>query len=215
MKKNLDLSLYLVTDPKLSLPHSVEDIVKLAVAGGVTAVQLREKETSTKEFMEIAYRLKKVLENTDIPLIINDRVDIALAIDADGVHLGQNDMPYNEARKLLGNEKIIGLSVESIEQALEANRFNVDYLGISPIFTTPTKNELKTEWGIDGLRKLRSQTDHTLIAIGGINASNAQAILEAGADGLAVVSAICSAKYPEQATRELKNIIQQTKRKKQ
>ncbi|MCX8010774.1 MAG: thiamine phosphate synthase [Ignavibacteria bacterium] len=212
MKNKFDLSLYLVTDRKLSEPRNVEEVVELAIQGGVTAVQLREKEISTRKFLETAINLKKMLQPKNIPLIINDRIDIALAIDADGVHIGQEDMPYKEARRILGDEKIIGLSIETFEQAKEAEKLDVDYLGVSPIFQTPTKNELKTEWGIEGLRKLRQNTHHKLIAIGGINANNAQAVLEAGADGIAVVSAICSAQDPKQAAKDLKDIILKTKR---
>jgi thiamine-phosphate pyrophosphorylase len=145
-------------------------------------------------------------------LIINDRIDVALAIGADGVHIGQHDTPYEDARRLLGSHAIIGLSVESVEQATEAENLDVDYLGVSPIFSTPTKTDIATEWGIEGLRLLRSNTRHILVAIGGINASNAQTVVEAGADGLAVVSAICASPDPECSSRELKTVIERTRK---
>lgn len=206
-----DFRLYLVTDRNLSSPRSVDEIVRLTVRGGVTAVQLREKETSTREFIALARKIKELLANTHIPLIINDRVDVALAIDADGVHLGQSDMPYTDARRILGKEKIIGLSVETLDQALEAEKLDVDYLGVSPVFQTPTKTDVHTAWGLDGLKHLRSLSHHTLVAIGGINASNARAVLEAGADGLAVVSALCAAPDPYAAAQELRSIIDSVK----
>jgi len=199
--------LYLVTDRSLSLGRPLEEIVDAAVRGGVSAVQLREKTASTAEFISLALRLHAGLKPKRIPLIINDRVDVALVAGADGVHLGQDDMPYGEARRLLGPRAIIGLSVETEDQALEAERLDVDYLGVSPIFPTPTKTDTKTPWGLEGLRRLRERSRHSLIAIGGVNATNARQVIEAGADGLAVVSAICSALDPERAARSLRDII--------
>jgi thiamine-phosphate pyrophosphorylase len=215
MKRQRDFSLYFVTDRKLSLPRTVEEVVSSAVKGGVTAVQLREKDCSTREYMELALHIQEILKPLNVPLIINDRIDIALAIGADGVHIGQSDMPYDDARRLLGHNAIIGLSVETMEQAIEAENLDVDYLGVSPIFTTSTKTDLTTEWGIEGLRALRTMSRHTLIAIGGIYSSNAGAIMEAGADGLAVVSAICSSPNPEEASRQLRTIIEQAHRREQ
>lgn len=136
--KLFDLSLYLVTDRSLSLGRSLESVVAQAVEGGVTMVQLREKDCSTLEFYEQAILLKKCLHPYNIPLIINDRLDIALACDAEGLHIGQSDMPYDIARKLFGRDKIIGLSVECIQDAVNANELDVDYIGISPVFGTPT-----------------------------------------------------------------------------
>lgn len=212
MKHQVDFSLYLVSDRRLSLPRTIEEVVRFAVNGGVTVVQLREKDCSTKEYIELAYRVKKILEPLRVPLIINDRVDVALAVGADGVHIGQNDMPYIDARRLMGADAIIGLSVETIEQGIEADNLDVDYLGVSPIFATPTKTDTITEWGIEGLQSLRPKTRHTLVAIGGINSSNARSVLEAGADGLAVVSAICAAPDPEDASRKLRTIIEQARK---
>ena len=207
MNTDCPFGLYLVTDRSLSLGRPLEEIVDAAVRGGVSAVQLREKTASTAEFVSFALRLHARLKPNRIPLIINDRVDIALASGADGVHLGQDDMPYGEARRLLGPRAIIGLSVETEDQALEAEPLDVDYLGVSPIFPTPTKTDTKTPWGLEGLRRLRERSRHSLIAIGGINAANARVVIEAGADGLAVVSAICSAADPERAARSLRDIV--------
>jgi thiamine-phosphate pyrophosphorylase len=205
--KSPDFRLYLVTDRTLSLGRPLEGIVEAAVRGGVSAVQLREKSCSTEEYIETASRIKKVLGPFGVPLIINDRVEVALEVGAVGVHLGQGDMPPAEARKLLGPDAVIGLSVETPEQADEADHLDVDYLGVSPIFPTPTKTDLMTAWGLQGLRLLRSRSRHKLIAIGGINSSNAAEVMEAGADGIAVVSAICSAPDPQAAAHELRTIV--------
>ena len=207
----LDLSLYLVTDRGLALARPLQTIVEKAVKGGVTVIQLREKDCSSREFLELAIGLKRLLKPKGIPLIINDRLDIALAADADGLHVGQSDLPWNTARHLLGRNKIIGLSVESLEQAVEANTADVDYIAVSPVFFTPTKTDTKMPFGIEGVHEVAAITRHPLVAIGGINHSNAQQVMAAGADGIAVVSAIVSAPDPEKATRELKNIIMRTK----
>ena len=206
MKKE-DLLLYLVTDRGLSLGRDMEWIVEEAVAGGVTMVQLREKDCSTKEFIELARRLKAALDPSGVPLIINDRVDVALAVDADGVHIGQSDMPYTIARALLGKDKIIGLSVENMAEVEEANALDVDYIGVSPVFSTATKTDTAAPFGLDGLRKAAAMSVHPVVAIGGMNARTAASVMQAGADGIAVVSAIVSAESPRRASEELLDII--------
>jgi thiamine-phosphate pyrophosphorylase len=207
MISSLDFGLMLVTDRRLAGGRPLEDVVEAAVRGGVTAVQLREKDCPTREFLEIARCLLSRLDRAGIPLIINDRVDIALAAGAAGVHLGQDDLPVLEARRLLGPGAIIGLSVETPEQAAAADAWDVSYLGVSPVFATPTKTGAKSPWGLDGLRRLRALSRRTLVAIGGINASNAADVLASGADGLAVVSAVCAAPDPEAAARRLRDIV--------
>ncbi len=202
-----DLNLYLVTDRPLSLGRDIEWIVQEAVKGGVTMVQLREKDCATGEFVKLAIRLKEILKSYKIPLIINDRVDVALASDADGVHIGQSDMPYPIARKLLGKDKIIGLSVESMNQVIEANKMDVDYIGISPVFSTPTKTDTFQPFGLDGVTKVMKLSKHPAVGIGGINYSNIAEVLRAGANGAAVVSAICSAENPQLAAMELKKLM--------
>lgn len=211
--KSFDLSLYLVTDRSLSLGRSIESIVEQAANGGVTMVQLREKECSSGEFYDLAIKLKQCLKPFNIPLIINDRLDIALACDAEGLHIGQSDIPYPVARKVFGKDKIIGLSVESLQDALDANQTDVDYIGISPVFSTATKTDTAPELGLEGVRKIMSISKHPSVGIGGINITNAADILSAGANGIAVVSAIMSANDPQQATIELKNIINSQKKK--
>ena len=209
MKQNLKL--YLVTDRDLSLGRSLEEIVCEAVAGGVTIVQLREKDAATGEFVELARRLMAVLKPLGVPLIINDRVDVALAVDADGVHIGQSDMSYADARRLLGPDKIIGLSVENFEDLEAANALDVDYIGISPVYGTPTKTDTAEPFGLEGLRKAVQMSVHPTIAIGGMNASTVGDVMAAGTDGVAVVSAICSAPSPRAAAAELLNIINENR----
>jgi thiamine-phosphate pyrophosphorylase len=198
---------YLVTDRTLIAGKSLEDTILQAVKGRVSVVQLREKEVSTRFFIEEAQRIKTLLAPYTVPLIINDRVDVALAVEADGVHIGQEDMPYLLSRKLLGKKAIIGLSVETMEQVLEAESYDVDYLGVSAIFATPTKTDTKHIWGIEGLREVKKISRHPLVAIGGINASNAAEVVQAGANSVAVVSAICAAPDPQKAAQELHQIF--------
>lgn len=198
-----DPTLYLVTDHQLCGEKSVLDVVGLAVRGGATMVQLREKRLDMRSLVDLARALKGLLEPFGVPLIINDRVDAALAVGAHGVHLGQHDMPAMLARHLLGQSAVIGLSVERLEHIHEAERLDVDYYGVSPIFPSATKPELSSAWGLDGLAAARRATARPLVAIGGINAGNAGAVFGAGADGVAVVSAVCAAADPLKAAEDL------------
>lgn len=182
-----------------------------AVKGGVTMVQLREKECSTRDFIELATRLKMMLTEVNVPLIINDRLDVALASGADGLHIGQSDMPYPIARRLLGYDRIIGLSIENMDQARQANNLDVDYIGISPVFSTQTKHDIASPFGLKGIREIASFTKHRTVAIGGINTGNASEAVKAGANGIAVVSAICSAKEPQEAARRLREMVEHGK----
>ena len=206
------LKLYLVTDRDLSLERSLEEVVSEAVRGGVTMVQLREKDAATGEFIELAGRLMKILTPLGIPLIINDRVDVALAVDADGVHIGQSDMPYETARRLLGPDKIIGLSVENMDDLIKANNLDVDYVGISPVYSTPTKTDTAEPFGLEGLRKAVNMSKHPTVAIGGMNAGTIADVMAAGTDGVAVVSAICSAENIREAAAQLKAIVESNSR---
>ena len=203
------LKLYLVTDRGLSLGRPLEEIVSEAVAGGVTMVQLREKDAATGEFVELGRRLMSLLKPLGVSLIINDRVDVALAVDADGVHIGQSDMTYADARRLLGPDKIIGLSVENFEDLEAANKLDVDYIGISPVYGTPTKTDTAEPFGLEGLRKAVEMSVHPTVAIGGMNVATVGEVIAAGTDGVAVVSAICSAESPRDAAAELATIIKQ------
>jgi len=199
--------LYLVTDRQLCGARSLEDVVFQALQGGVACVQLREKDVSTRFFVKEAQKIKTLTAQFGTPLIINDRLDVALAIEADGVHIGQDDMPYETARKLMGPKAIIGLSVETWDDVVTAQKLDVDYLGVSPIFETPTKSDTKGSWGLEGLARIKAYSRHPLVAIGSLNATNAEDAVMAGADCIAVVSAICAAPDPLQASRQLNTII--------
>jgi thiamine-phosphate pyrophosphorylase len=190
--RTMDYSLYLVTDRKLSLGRSLLEVIKAAVDGGVTVVQLREKEVDSRDFYREALGIKEYLDKRNIPLIINDRLDIALAIDAAGVHLGQEDLPIDVARTILGPGKIIGASVFTPDEAMQAEAMGADYLGLSPIFVTSTKPELMKQLGVEGIGPIRRATRLPLIGIGSMNETNAFSVIRAGLDGVAVVSAICS-----------------------
>jgi len=204
---------YLVTDRGLCRNRSLQDIVLQAVQGGAAYVQLREKDLSTRDFVEEAIAVKKLLLPFHTPLIINDRIDVALACGADGVHIGQEDMPYATARKLMGQKVIIGLSVETWVDVEASQNLDVDYIGVSPVFATPTKTDTKEPWGLEGLRKIKSFSRHPLVAIGGINESNARMVVKAGADCLAVVSAVCSADDPAAAVAKLQSVINEERGK--
>jgi len=206
MKKE-DLSLYLVTDRELAKGKPLEEIVEAAVKGGVSMVQIREKNLNTRDFYQLALSVRQILQKYDVPLIINDRLDIALAVNADGLHIGQSDLPYEQARKILGPDKIIGLSVENIGQAREANQLDVDYIGLSPVFSTQTKNDIAKPLGLSGVKEIALFTNHLTVAIGGINTKNAGEIIRAGANGVAVVSAVISHEEPKQAAAELRRIL--------
>ncbi|MDD9303012.1 MAG: thiamine phosphate synthase [Desulfobacter sp.] len=185
------------------LYHNLETVVADAAKAGVCAVQLREKNADTRTFLDKALALKALLKAYSIPLIINDRVDIALAAKADGVHIGQNDMPYSKARTLLGPDAIIGLSVETWEDVEAAQPMDLSYIGVSPVFSTPTKTDTKSPWGLEGLARIQGFSRHTIVAIGGLNQTNAEAAAGAGADAIAVVSAVCGAKAPFDAVQRL------------
>lgn len=207
MTRPFDLRLYLVTDRDLAAARPLEDVVAAAVRGGVTAVQLREKKLDSEAFLRTAVRLRTLLASRGVALLINDRIDVAREACADGVHLGPSDASPEEARRILGSDAIIGLSVENLAQARAAEGRGVDYLGVSPVFATPTKGDAGPAWGLEGLRRLRAATALPLAAIGGLNAANAARVLAAGADGLAVVSAIMAASDPEAAARDLRRAI--------
>ncbi|USH04134.1 thiamine phosphate synthase [Grimontia kaedaensis] len=194
--------LYLVTDDQQDL-DTLKNVVFEAVVGGVTMVQVREKHGDVRAFIERAKAVKMILAGTGVPLIINDRVDVALAVDADGVHLGQSDMPADIARDLIGPDKLLGLSIETEAQLEEADSLPVDYLGLSAIFSTPTKPNIKKEWGIEGLRKAVEQSGYPIVAIGGINTSNLEEVMATRLAGVALVSAICHAQSPKRAAEEI------------
>ncbi len=201
------MKLYLVTDRPLLLGKDLIWTVAGAIAGGVTMVQLREKDCATREFVELARALHAVTARAGVPLLVNDRVDVALAAGVEGVHVGQSDMAVSDVRRLMPPGAIVGLSVESREQLAAGEGLPVDYIALSPVFGTPTKTDTVIEWGLEGIREARAATRRPIVAIGGINKANAAQVMAAGADSICVVSAICSAADPKAAAREFLEII--------
>jgi thiamine-phosphate pyrophosphorylase len=198
----VDCSLYLVTDREILGDRDLCKCIEEALLGGVTLVQLREKDISTLEFYNIALRVKEVTSKYNIPLIINDRMDIALACDADGLHVGQNDLPLNVARKILGENKIIGVSAATVEKAKEAEINGADYIGVGAIFPTGSKDDAITI-GVERLQKIREAVDIPIVAIGGINQENCREVISKGADGIAVISAILGKENIKKVSEEL------------
>ncbi len=207
----IDYSVYLITNRPLCLGRNLLDIVGQAVQAGVNMVQLREKHAATHTFVELAQAVLQITRKASVPLIINDRIDVAQAVDADGVHIGQNDMDCQEVRSLLGPKKIIGLSVDTLEQLHAAKNLDVDYLGIGPVFPTTTKTDTEKEWGLDGIKQARQCSTHPFVGVGGITEGNAQDVVAAGAHGIAVVSAICSVPSPKQAVTNLQRAVHKGK----
>jgi len=202
------LRLYLVTDRDLAGGRPLAEIVRLALRGGVTAVQLREKSLGASRFLEEVLELQRVLAGTGVPLVVNDRVDVALAARADGVHVGQDDLPAAEARRLVGPSMLLGVSVATADEARRALDHGADYVSVSPVFLTPTKPDAELAVGLEGVARVRSVAgDAPVLAIGGINAGNARAVVAAGSDGVAVVSAVMSAPDPEAAAADLRREV--------
>ena len=209
--KHFDLSLYLVLDPDLSLPLGMVETARLAVAGGVTLVQLRDKNASTVQMIETGRALKAALHGTGVPLIINDDVEAAIAIGADGLHVGQGDMDAQTARRRIGPDMILGLSVETEALAAAVDPAVVDYVGAGPVFATATKPGHKPPVGMEGLDRLVAATPLPAVAIGGLKVDHVEAVLRAGAQGLAVVSAICGQPDPRAAAFELSQAIRKAR----
>ena len=210
----VDLRLYGIIDPERTGGRDPIELVRQAVSGGATLIQYRDKHAEGRRLVELTRTLKAALKGTRVPLLVNDRVDIALAAGADGVHLGQNDMHPNDARDLLGPRAIIGLTLKTPEQADRMARMPVDYGCIGGVFATVAKNSPAPPVGLEGLRKILSHarlTNRTPIgAIAGIDASNAQAVIAAGADGVAIISALFMTADPQAEARRLRGIVDQT-----
>lgn len=189
MKKNVNYSLYLVTDREVLKGRDLCASVEQAIQGGVTVVQLREKDVSSHEFYKIALEVKNITDKYSVPLIINDRLDIAMAIDAAGVHLGQSDLPCKVAREILGDEKILGISTANVDEALAAEKDGADYIGVGAMYLTATKTNTRSVT-IETLAKIKQSINIPVVAIGGINENNFMPLKDTGIDGLAIVSAI-------------------------
>lgn len=211
--KQFDLSLYLVLDPGLCRLHSMVETARLAVAGGATMVQLRDKEAGTAGLIAVGRALMDVLAGTCVKLIVNDNVEAAAAIGAHGVHVGQDDMPPVEVRSRLGPDMILGLSAENEAAVRAADPAVVDYLGLGPVFATPTKPDHKPPIGFDGLAQLAGLSSVPAVAIGGLKAEHVRSLFSTGVDGMAVVSAICGQRAPDFAAQKLMAMIESERRR--
>ena len=198
--RNIDLSLYLVTDKSSDVEKFLKTIEE-AIKGGVSVVQIREKTSETLDFYNLALKVKEITTKYNVPLIINDRVDVALAIDADGVHVGQSDMPCDVTRKLIGKDKILGVSAATITEAKKAQEDGADYIGTGAVFPTVTKDDAPSITKQD-LKKVVESINIPVVAIGGINHNNAFELIDTGIAGLSVVSAIMNAENPKRASEE-------------
>lgn len=201
---SVDYSLYLVADAEFAAGRDLLGLIGEAVRGGVTVVQLRAKNLPSRDFLELGLRTADLLARTGVPLLINDRLDIALACGAAGVHLGQEDMPVPQARRILGRDKTIGVSVNTPEEALRAEREGADYVGAGPAYVTATKETALGVLGPEGVHRIKRAVRIPVVAIGGINAGNSAALADSGADGIAVISAILGAPDARKAAEDLR-----------
>ena len=211
----MDWSLYVITDARLSRGRTHLDVVRAAIQGGATVVQYREKGATTRLMVEEARGLRELCRGAGIPLIINDRVDVALAVGADGVHLGVDDMPVAIARRLLGPDKLIGHSPETLEQVRTSEADGADYLGVGSVFGTATKPDAGPPIGLSGLERVIAVVSIPVVGIGGITIQNAAQVIQAGAAGVAVISAVVAAEDVEAAARRLREIIDAVPRRKE
>jgi thiamine-phosphate pyrophosphorylase len=211
MKNNVDYSLYLVTDSGLMVSKTIEECVEQAILGGCTLIQLRESKANSLEFYQKAVSLREVTARLGVPLIINNRVDIALAVRAEGVHIGQDDLPYEAARKILGPDKLIGVSCSNVIEAKEAEKLGADYIGVGAIFATNTKSDARPITP-QGLKEIRGAVSIPIVAIGGINENNINLLKDTGFDGVAVVSAIVAQQDVAMAAKKMKNLVASIKK---
>ena len=202
MKNKIDYTLYLCTDRDLMSSATIEENVELAIKGGCTVIQLREKNCSSKEFYDLAVNVKKITDKYNVPLIINDRVDIAMAVDAAGVHIGQSDLPADVVRRIIGDDKIIGVSTAKLEEALKAVKDGADYLGVGAMYSTDTKTDARP-FTMEELKEIRKNVDIPIVVIGGINMNTLGNFKNMGIDGLAVVSAIVAQPDVEKAAKDM------------
>jgi len=208
----LDLSLYLVLDPVMCGGFDAAlKLTQQVLDAGVTVLQLRAPQWKKRDWLRLSQQILPMSREANVPFLINDHLDIALACDADGVHLGQGDLPLAIARQLLGPEKILGLSISHAAHLHNDDCLLADYFGVGPVFPTGTKQDADPAIGLDSLRDWMTKIDKPVVAIGGIDTRNTGDIFQAGADGIAVVSAICAAREPAAATRELGQLIQQAR----
>jgi thiamine-phosphate pyrophosphorylase len=199
----VDYTLYLVTDRDILGDRDLFTAVEEALKGGVTMLQLREKTASSRDFYQLAVRMKELAAAYQVPLIINDRLDIALAADAGGLHVGQDDLPVAVARRILGPGKILGYSVSTVEEAIYGEQNGADYLGASPVYATGSKVDAGSPIGIDGLRQIKQSVAIPVVGIGGIGEANILDVKRAGVDGASVISAIMGSRDLKRAASAL------------
>lgn len=199
----IDWKLCLIADTEFVSGRDIFQLTKEAAEAGVTLVQLRAKNLCSRDFLDLALKLSEYLRNKGLPFIINDRVEIALSCGATGVHLGQEDLPLPFAREILGKDKLIGISVHSLEEALTAEKGGADYLGVGPVYYTSTKRVVKSPLGLEGLKAIKERIRIPILAIGGINARNAAEVMACGADGVVVISSILGSEDIHKAAKEL------------
>ena len=204
-KEDIDYSVYLVTDRRNKTDEEFLNIIEEAIKGGTTIVQLREKTASTKEFYDLALKVKEITSRYGVPLLINDRIDIALAVGSEGVHIGQDDMPADIAREIIGEDKILGVSASTVEEAKKAEIDSADYIGSGAVFPTSTKDDADSV-SKEELKEIVDSIDIPVVAIGGITVENASTLKGSGIAGVSVVSAIMSAEDPKEASEKLKEI---------
>jgi thiamine-phosphate pyrophosphorylase len=204
----IDFSIYLVADAEFVAGRDLIGLIGEAVRGGVTIVQLRGKNLSSRDLLELGLKTADLLARTGVPLLVNDRVDIALACGAAGVHLGQEDLPVDQARRILGPDRVIGVSVNTPEEALRAERDGADYVGAGPAYATATKETALAVLGPEGIGRIKRAVRIPVVAIGGIGTANAAALAAADADGVAVISAILAAPDARRAAADLKKAFQ-------
>jgi thiamine-phosphate pyrophosphorylase len=200
----IDTRLYVITDGTLG---GHENITSAALAGGATVVQLRDKQASSRQLYEIALRLRGLLAGANIPLIVNDRVDIVLGADAQGVHVGPDDLPVAVARRILGAARVVGASAGTVAEAVDAERAGADYLGVGPVYPTGTKPDAGAPIGLEGLRRIASSVTIPVVGIGGITVDNAGDVIEAGAAGVAVISAVAGAEDRVRAVQAIRRAV--------
>jgi thiamine-phosphate pyrophosphorylase len=203
----VDWSVYLIADRRLAQQQKLEHVVRAAIQGGATVVQLREKEGSTQEMVELGRVLHALTRSAGVPFIVNDRLDVALAIDAEGVHMGQDDMPVVIARRLLGPDRILGVSAGTVAEARQAQQEGADYLGVGDVYGTSSKADADIPIGLRGLSEIAQAVSIPVVGIGGITPQNAKAVIQAGASGVAVISAILGAADPKEAAQRLSDAV--------
>ena len=211
MKDNIDYSIYLVTDRDLMSTETLEEAVEEAIKGGCTLIQLREKECSSLDFYNTAVNVKKITDKYNIPLLINDRLDIAQAVDAAGVHIGQSDLPLTIVRNILGNDKIIGVSAGNLEEALIAEKNGADYIGVGAVYATGSKKDA-TAVTMEEVKKIRNNVKIPMVVIGGVNKERIKDFKDVAIDGVAIISAIIAQKDIKKAAEEIRDEFNKLRR---